>query len=147
MAKERTKRDKSVPTPGENIVRELMDKPMAVPVDIKDLPSDVAALVRAVEEIPVRREMRRRFTSPLSEGAGSVILAHFDTLREAGHPNPAGIATGTYYQEFIRPIQSEWTQDELTAVQQSTKRSAERAESAKKASLRRIDALIDRLGD
>ncbi len=147
MAKERTKRTNSTPSPGENIVQVLMDRPMAVPTNIKDLPSDVAALVRAVEGRPLRREMRRKFTGPVQEGAGSVILAHFDKLKEEGHPNPAGTAMGTYYQEFIRPIQGEWTQEELTAFQQGPDRSRDRAERERKASLRRIDALIDKLGD
>lgn len=128
-------------------IQQLMDAPSAIPKDISGLPSDVADVVRRFDTRSVRQNLRRQFEVQGNIGENSVILAHFDALRDIGSSNAADTAIGTFYREIIKPSQQDWTLEELKAIQNGPERQAQKKQSDREASLRRLDALIERLGD
>lgn len=128
-----------------NIVRELMDRPGVIPCNIEDLPSDIANVVRAFDAIPTRRAMRRRFDVAPEASSNSVILAYLDRLRDDGYTNAGAMAIHTFYTNVIKPLQPDWTIEEIRALQKNPERMAQEKQIAHKANLRRVDALIERL--
>lgn len=128
-------------------IQQLMDAPSAIPKDISGLPSDIADVVRRFDARDVRQNLRRQFDLQENVGENSVILAHFDALRHEGYPNAADMAVGTFYREVVKPLQPDWTMEELHAVQNGPERLAQRRVDAHASHLRHLDALIERLGD
>ena len=89
-------------------------------------------------------EVRRQLTPPLTgEQQNSRILRRmYDPYLQYGILSSAEAVLRSAKHDL-----PDWTQEEITAMQQGPERLEQKRESARRANLARIDALIDKLGD
>ena len=66
---------------------------------VSGLPADIAGVIEKFDARPKQRAMRRMFDASRVAGTTSVILAHFDSLREAGYPNAAHRAVQEWWNQ------------------------------------------------